>query len=672
MKTLIKKTLLVLMVAFIAVFTLGVSSKVKAAEEVYKTLTFTSTTMQSSVNGYSNSWQTKCDGDTWNISNANNFNKTWTYIRMGSKNAAYVGSIATAFAINKEVTKVVMTVDKVTASNINSIKLYVATDANFSNVVETVSVNAATGALSFKINSPVINAFYKIAIDCKKSSNGIIQVSKVEYYADSASAGSPTISINGDSYAEVQDEISMEAVLSNLTGDVVWTSSTPEVASVDQSGNVTALSMGTTTIVAAVGEVKATQEFKVYPTDGSELTIADAIEVCKLTGTNNCPFTYSTSGTIKSIDTEYDSDYNNITVTITDGTNSIQAYRMKEGSELQVEQKIKVTGALVNYDGDTPEFAQNCTYELVVDDTTADILEALNSVKASMSLAYKYTCVDKEVAVTTKVSDVLNLALTGVSGTKYGAWSGKTVTTSAVWAGQSAGDNDSIQLRSKNNNSGIVTTSSGGKVSKVIIKWNSATANGRTLDVYGSNTAYSNPTDLYNDSTSGEKLGSIVYGTSTELEISGDYAYIGLRSNDGAMYITSIEVVWAVEGEGTTTEMGYEDVDFRIKCGVDKALGDIKGVDSYGIKVTADKEMELSATGKDEDYLFAVISLGDVLTNAQRLDVVFTVQAYVVIGDVTYVSESTKSFSVRQMVEAYYADAATTDLVASLYNLITE
>ena len=34
MKTLIKKTLLVLMVAFIAVFTLGVSSKVKAASYV--------------------------------------------------------------------------------------------------------------------------------------------------------------------------------------------------------------------------------------------------------------------------------------------------------------------------------------------------------------------------------------------------------------------------------------------------------------------------------------------------------------------------------------------------------------------------------------------------------------------------------------------------------------
>ena len=51
---------------------------------------------------------------------------------------------------------------------------------------------------------------------------------------------------------------------------------------------------------------------------------------------------------------------------------------------------------------------------------------------------------------------------------------------------------------------------------------------------------------------------------------------------------------------------------------------------------------------------------------------VFTVQAYVVIEGVTYVSELTKSYSVREMVEEYYANPETTELVASLYNLITK
>ena len=41
-----------------------------------------------------------------------------------------------------------------------------------------------------------------------------------------------------------------------------------------------------------------------------------------------------------------------------------------------------------------------------------------------------------------------------------------------------------------------------------------------------------------------ENLGSIVYGTSTELTITGDYPFIGLRSNSGAMYLTSISIDW--------------------------------------------------------------------------------------------------------------------------------
>lgn len=144
----------------------------------------------------------------------------------------------------------------------------------------------------------------------------------------------------------------------------------------------------------------------------------------------------------------------------------------------------------------------------------------------------------------TLLTDILNNAFTGVSGTSYTAWSGSGSESSAVYAGQSAGSNSSIQLRSKNSNSGIVTTTSGGKVRKVVVTWNASTANGRTLDIYGSNTAYTSPTDLYNTSTQGTKLGSIVCGTSTELEITGDYAYIGLRSNKDAMYLAEIQISW--------------------------------------------------------------------------------------------------------------------------------
>ena len=152
-------------------------------------------------------------------------------------------------------------------------------------------------------------------------------------------------------------------------------------------------------------------------------------------------------------------------------------------------------------------------------------------------------CGEKEP--TTK-TDVLTRAITSVSGSNYAAWSNKSVSTEAVYAGNSAGGNDSIQLRS-NNNSGIITTTSGGQAKKISVEWNSNTSAGRTLNIYGKNSAYSAATDLYN-SNQGTLIGTIVYGSSTELEISDEYAYIGLRSASGAMYITSISITWETTG----------------------------------------------------------------------------------------------------------------------------
>lgn len=158
--------------------------------------------------------------------------------------------------------------------------------------------------------------------------------------------------------------------------------------------------------------------------------------------------------------------------------------------------------------------------------------------------------VSKDITVTQSKSgsgpviDALNRAFTGVSGTSYTAWSGKTSNSSAIYAGKTAGGNDAIQLRSNGSDCGIVTTASGGDLNKVVVVWNSNTTSGRTIDIYGKASAYSSAADLYNTSTQGTKLGSIVNGTSTELTITGDYQFIGIRSNSGALYLDSISITW--------------------------------------------------------------------------------------------------------------------------------
>ena len=140
--------------------------------------------------------------------------------------------------------------------------------------------------------------------------------------------------------------------------------------------------------------------------------------------------------------------------------------------------------------------------------------------------------------------DTLVLDDTGMSGSTYGDWDSVTKTTSAVYAGNSAGGYNAIQLRSSNNTSGIITTTSGGNISKVSVVWNSNTYNGRKLDVYAKNTAYTSASDLYDSSTQGTKIGSIDFGSTTELSISDSYSYVGVRSNNSALYLDSISFTW--------------------------------------------------------------------------------------------------------------------------------
>ena len=158
-----------------------------------------------------------------------------------------------------------------------------------------------------------------------------------------------------------------------------------------------------------------------------------------------------------------------------------------------------------------------------------------------------------------QVIDELTRATTGITGSTYTDWNGKKTTSNAVYAGQSAGSNDAIQLRSATDKgySGIITTTSGGSAVKVVVTWNSSTSAGRTLDIYGKNTAYGSAEDLYTDAK-GTKLGSIVCGTSTELVITGDYSYIGIRSNSGALYVDEIQITWSLPYNTlTVSDAGY-------------------------------------------------------------------------------------------------------------------
>ena len=156
------------------------------------------------------------------------------------------------------------------------------------------------------------------------------------------------------------------------------------------------------------------------------------------------------------------------------------------------------------------------------------------------------------------------------SGSDYQDLSNVALTSSARYTLNAASNKGKcFQLRSKDSNSGVVTTTTGGVAKTVTVVWyndgTTSSANGRTIDIYGKNEPYAAVSDLYSDSegTQGTKIGSVVYDANAEtltasVSLEGNYPYVGFRSKDGALYTESITIDWSAEASETKLNAGLE------------------------------------------------------------------------------------------------------------------
>lgn len=236
----------------------------------------------------------------------------------------------------------------------------------------------------------------------------------------------------------------------------------------------------------------------------------------------------------------------------------------------------------------------------VIDETSGEFFAGTTAgsvtVTATLAESDKYTgatatCTVKIVDPNQQVySDVITAAdLKGEVGA-YKDFSGVTKTSGAVYAGNSAYKDGSIQLRSDKSNSGIVTTTSGGRISQIIITWDNSTANGRQIDVYGNTNPYTSAADLYGtagNTNQGELIGSLAKGETT-LTIEGNYPYVGIRSKSNALYIKDITFVWEKVSEPTTGSFSITDAGFATYY-TDKAFVMPENVQG-GIVTKANKE----------------------------------------------------------------------------------
>lgn len=162
-----------------------VASVTFAGTTPYKVLNFPDEgTEGKAISAYNKTWKATIGEDVWTIANfnSNKWDKSWKFIKCGSKKDASVASI-TSPAIDQPISNIVLTIDNITKAKINSIKLQVATDADCKNVTEEIPAKIEDGDLIFKPTKSAANNYYKFVFDCQKgTSNGLIQVSKIAYY----------------------------------------------------------------------------------------------------------------------------------------------------------------------------------------------------------------------------------------------------------------------------------------------------------------------------------------------------------------------------------------------------------------------------------------------------------------------------------------------------------
>lgn len=233
-----------------------------AQETAYKTLSFPDDNKNNNHAGaYTETWTAKIGDFSWKITNFNNnnWNNNWTYIKAGSKKVASVATIDNTTPFDKAIGKIVVGIENdVEARFVNSICLQVASDVNFSNVIETVKLTYYKKTdFVFNVSAPQANLYYRLKFDLKQGSrNGFVQVNKVEYYEDASNKTATSLSFDAPSYTISKDQTltklpTLKADEKPLYGKTItWSSDNENVATVDANGTVTGVAAGNAKITA--------------------------------------------------------------------------------------------------------------------------------------------------------------------------------------------------------------------------------------------------------------------------------------------------------------------------------------------------------------------------------------------------------------------------------------
>jgi len=255
MKKLLLKTML-LLCALVA----GMSSAWAEDEKFY-----TLTPKTGTNNSYAGDCDVDVDGITWNLTG----NSTLTPWRIGGKSLSNVDrALYSKTAISENVSKIEVTHGAASNITVNSWTVIVATDAEFTNIVSTLTPSFEASTTT-TINRPAgkdwTNCYYKFVYNVTvedKNSNKYLQFSEAKFYKDADSGSSDPVAVTGVSLNKTSLELEVDGT-ETLTATVApnnasnkgvnWTSSDEDVATV-ADGVVTAVAVGTATITVTTDE----------------------------------------------------------------------------------------------------------------------------------------------------------------------------------------------------------------------------------------------------------------------------------------------------------------------------------------------------------------------------------------------------------------------------------
>ena len=621
----------------------------------------------------------------------------------------------------------------------SAIRLYYSESATIT--FETANENYIINSIKLTYASPVSSGKSCYLADCESDSTVEVNSTSKQFTIDGTGnhlrisnfkvvytqiAVQKYLTISSDSaYTMVGSSLQFNSDNDGFdeTPTLTRTSSKPSVATINESGLLTPISMGTTKIKAYANTDEAESneiEITVWPNNENDIDVTTAASISEFTGQNLTPYKYGFTGIISS-----KSGTKQMTLKELNSESTIIAYGITHAS-LAVGTKIHIFGNLQEYNS-APEFAGSIEYytlhtvtfnpdngesssilndvhsgallekpqdptkdgftfegwytsedeewdfandtiigDLVltakwVDNQLASVLSDLNNINTYFSLAYKFN--------STSNNKQFNILPThGASSDSNTAYTASTIledidlpseievaSLSTVYQGE----NNTLKF-GKSGGSGSITFTSQETITHVTLIAKKYGSDNNFLKVNNQNgDALTSDFAEYNFVIPENGSKTITIATSTKR------AYISeIRLYNKSMSITNDEIRFKAATD-----------DFSDFVSAHSSIAD------YGIEISTSSKTKkynytdansqiYSETKNGEKYQYQVISLGAALNNPARLDEVFTLKAYAVYNGETYYSENVKSYSVVNLVKAYYAKESTKDMITPLYDAL--